>query len=100
MFKSPAIVWYFYRSLLLWHATISLVCIYYIHQHKLTIFASVFLKLASYGFAVGYQHYNFSANKTFFYFRNAGYTIRRLYLYMFSIDIVIYAALLSLSFIP
>jgi hypothetical protein len=99
MFKSPAIVWYFYKSLLLWNVTISLVCIYYIHQHDVTIPASLFLKLLSYGFAVGYQHYNFSVNKTFFYFRNAGYTIRSLYLYMFSIDILIYAVLLSLSLI-
>jgi hypothetical protein len=95
MFKSPAIVWYFYRSLLLWHITISLVCIYCVH----TILGSVFIKLLSYGLAVAYQHYNFSANRTFFYFRNAGFTIRRLYLYMFSIDILIYMAILSLTLI-
>jgi hypothetical protein len=96
MLNTIKITWYFYKSILLWCVFISVVCIYYVLKGEINVVLSYIYKLMSYGFVAGFQYYTFNSNKTFFYFRNAGYGIDRLYLYAFGFDAVAYGLILSL----
>jgi hypothetical protein len=60
------------------------------------IILSVFLKIGIYVFIISYQWYA-SANKSWYYFRNAGFSIRRLFAYSCVIDMLIF--LFSYTFI-
>lgn len=51
------------------------------------------LKLVGYAGAVGFQ--NYFSPQVYFYYRNAGYEVRRLYLYTFLLDIIAYAMLIA-----
>jgi len=53
------------------------------------VITSFFIKFIGYASSVGIQNY-FSA-KEFYYYRNAGYSIKRMYSYAFLIDLIIYA---------
>ena len=55
---------------------------------------SLLLKVMGYTSALGYQY--FTSVKTYFYFRNAGYSIRRMYIYTFLFDLLIYVLLIIL----
>ncbi|MFC0513661.1 hypothetical protein ACFFGT_05595 [Mucilaginibacter angelicae] len=90
------ITWYFYKSILLWCTLISVVCSYYVLVGKINVVESYILKMMSYGLIIGFQYYNYNSKKTFFYFRNAGYGIDRLYLYALTCDALVYGILLSL----
>lgn len=46
------------------------------------------IKALGYASSVWFQYY--FSNKTHDYYRNAGYTIRKLYTYVFSFDILVY----------
>jgi hypothetical protein len=57
----------------------------------------LFIKLFGYAITAGYQYF-FSA-KSFFYFRNAGYSIRRMYVYVFSLDLSFYLLLMIVTYL-
>jgi uncharacterized membrane protein len=57
---------------------------------------SVFLKLGLYVFIIGYQWY--SANKSWYYYRNAGFSIRRLFAWSCAIDLLIFLATYTLFY--
>ena len=95
--KNPGtILLHFNRTLITWNLFVSLTCIYYIDKDEITIGNAYFFKQLSYLLVVGFQHYNYSINKTFFYFRNAGYSIRRLYIYSFLIDIALFSIMVTI----
>ena len=54
---------------------------------------SLLLKLVGYAGAVGYQ--NYFSPQVYFYYRNAGYQVRQLYLYSFLLDLIVYAILIT-----
>ncbi|SEO84692.1 hypothetical protein SAMN05192574_11463 [Mucilaginibacter gossypiicola] len=76
--------------------TINMICIYFLLRGEVNVVGSYVLKVLSYGLIIGFQHYNYNANKAFFYFRNAGYGIDKLYLYALTCDALAYGVLLSL----
>ncbi|QTE37302.1 hypothetical protein ACRQ5D_16865 [Mucilaginibacter sp. P25] len=90
------ITWYFYKSMLLWCMTINMICIYYLFRGEVNIVESYIFKIMSYGLIIGFRYYNYNSTKTFFYFRNAGYGIDKLYLYALTCDALAYGILLSL----
>jgi hypothetical protein len=93
MYKLKAILYQFNRPVFVFNLVLSL---YLIYEHNAVNYSQgVFIKFCSYSFVIGYQY--FTASKTYFYFRNAGYTIRRLYIYSMIADIVIFSIL---YFIP
>ncbi len=75
----------------------TLASVYYLTSRQLNIPFVVLIKLASYAAILGVQYLNFNATKTYFYFRNAGYSINRLYLYAFGLDFMAFIILLLLS---
>ncbi|MBB6127122.1 hypothetical protein HDF22_001228 [Mucilaginibacter lappiensis] len=97
MLKSIKIIWYFYKAVLVWCILGTLFCIYFIFTKQLNAPLSYLCKFCSYGAILSIQYFNYNSTKTFFYFRNAGYSINRLYFYAFSFDLVAYSVLLSLS---
>lgn len=57
---------------------------------------SCFIKTAGYLTCIGFQYY--FSNKTYFYFRNSGYTVRSLYFYTFLFDFLIYLIIIIIYF--
>jgi hypothetical protein len=91
------ITWYFYKPIWVWCLLATLFCIYYVLRKELNIPFACLCKLASYSAILGLQYLNSNASKTYFYFRNAGYNINRLYLYAFGLDFIAFIILLSIS---
>lgn len=77
----------FYRPLLVWNLLFSVTGFSGILLYGAG-FTGVFfiIKLLGYTSSVWFQYY--FSNKTFYYYRNAGYTVRSLYLYVFLVDIL------------
>ena len=66
--------------------------IYLIYRRDVINFPqSLTIKFFGYAFIIGYQY--FTANKAYFYFRNAGYSIKKLYIYSIIADLIIYSIL-------
>ncbi|RYU92466.1 hypothetical protein EWM62_03250 [Mucilaginibacter terrigena] len=79
----------YYRSLLLYNITFTILCVFLIGLGVGTNPAGFFFsKLIGFAAAAG-LHY-FSSAKTYFYYRNAGLTIRRLYVYAYLIDVAVF----------
>jgi len=95
--NSLKIAWYFYKPIMAWCITASLFCIYYVASRQLNIPFGTICKLVSYAAILGIQYLNFNATKTYFYFRNAGYNVGRLYAVVFCFDLTLFAILLSLT---
>lgn len=85
----------FYRPLWLFNIAFTVIGLLFIMKYGLgTISNSLLIKLAGYFASALYQFY--MANKSYYYFRNAGYSVRRMYAYVFSIDFAIYIILILL----
>ncbi|WP_295719836.1 hypothetical protein [Mucilaginibacter sp.] len=97
MYNTLKIAWYFYKPTLVWCLLATFACIYYVLSRQLNIPLAFLCKLFSYASILGIQYLNFNSTKTYFYFRNAGYSVRRLYFYVFSFDLITFSILLSLS---
>jgi hypothetical protein len=93
MYKLRTILYHFNRPVFALNMLLSL---YLIYRHDIfSVPGAIFAKFCGYGAIVGYQY--FTANQTYFYFRNAGYSIKQLYIYSIIADLVIF---IILSFIP
>lgn len=89
MYKLKTILYQFNRPVFALNILLSL---YLIYRHDIFTFPGAILaKFCGYGAIIGYQY--FTANQTFFYFRNAGYSIRRLYIYSIIADLLLFALL-------
>ena len=93
MYKLKSILYQFNRPVFVLNILLSL---YLVYKHDIFNFpGAIFAKFCGYGAIIGYQY--FTANQTFFYFRNAGYSIRWLYIYSIIADLLLFTIL---SFIP
>ncbi|MES2267173.1 MAG: hypothetical protein V4520_10450 [Bacteroidota bacterium] len=85
----------YYRILLVYNITFTFLCVFLIGfsgaGNPVTLFFAKFIGFAG---AVGLHYY--SSAKTYFYYRNAGLAIRRLYAYAFIIDLTIYVIFITL----
>jgi hypothetical protein len=87
------LTWYFYKPLLFWNLAFSFVYLGLIVYYGTKIIGyGFYFKLLGYGSTVFLQ--NYTARNVYMYYRNAGYSIRRMYSYTFAIDFTIYLALL------
>jgi len=85
----------FYRPLLLWNMTFTILGMIVVVKNGVAATGNTLpLKAMGYLTAVGYQYYMSSNN--YFYFRNAGYSARRLYVYIFLADMFFYIILIIL----
>ncbi|MBB5394657.1 hypothetical protein [Mucilaginibacter sp. AK015] len=76
----------YYRSLLLYNITFTFLCIVLVgFGAGINLVSIFFSKIIGFLSATGLHYYS-SAN-TYFYYRNAGITIRRLYFYAFLVDL-------------
>jgi len=93
MYKFKTILYQFNRPVFVFNMVLSLYLIY--RRDMVDYPQSLFIKFCGYAFIIGYQY--FAANNSYFYFRNAGYSIRRLYGYSIIADLILYSVL---SLIP
>jgi hypothetical protein len=100
MNRLVTLTYQFYRPILLWNWIFSICGVIFLIKNGFSAIGMSFLiKFTGYGSSLGYQY--FMANKSYFYFRNAGYSVRRMYAYVFSVDILIYIVLIVLySLLP
>jgi len=89
MYKLRTILYQFNRPVFVFNMILSLVLIYC--RSKVDYPAAVFVKFCGYGVVMAYQY--FTANQTYFYFRNAGYSIKWLYVYSIIADLIIFSIL-------
>lgn len=91
MHKLKTVLIQFNRAFMPVNLFVSLFLLYLLAQYPPSIIfisQAVFLKMGLYAFILGYQWY--MANKNWYYYRNAGFTIRRLFIYSCSIDMFIF----------
>lgn len=83
---------YFYRSIFLLNITMGLVNIYMISVLGFEYLAtSFYFKLMGYGATVFVKYYMPASGKnTYFYYRNAGVSMRKIYLLAFAFDLLLY----------
>jgi hypothetical protein len=89
------LVWYFYKPILLWNLAFSFVCLWFIYLYGEKIAGLIlFFKLIGYAATTFLQSY--TAKNVYMYYRNAGYSIRRMYAYTYGIDLALYFAMLTI----
>ncbi|WP_158826097.1 hypothetical protein [Mucilaginibacter lacusdianchii] len=85
----------FYRPFWWYHLLFTIIGVYAITIYGLVfLLITILFKLSGYASALGYQYY-FNSN-VYYYYRNAGYSVRRMYLYAFGFDFLIFIILLPL----
>lgn len=93
------LTWYFYKPIYIINLILTLICILDVYKIGLWFLGySIFIKAVGYIATIAYK--NYFANKTYMYFRNAGYSITRMYTYAFVFDFLAYITtiiLLSLT---
>jgi len=87
----------YYRSLLLYNIAFTLLICLLFGFNAVVTYPAIFLFAKITGvLCAGSLHY-YSANETYFYYRNAGFSMRRICLITFAFDLLICLALISLS---
>lgn len=89
MLKSYPLFFQFYKTLLWWNLLITAIAIYAIQiGGSGNTGNSIIIKLISYLGAYCFQTYFYKY--IYFYYRNAGQSIKKLYIYAFSADFLLY----------
>lgn len=92
MTKKLTLIWYFYKPLITINLIFSGVGLWDLyHLGTSFILFTLFIKLVGYAGCVFYKHY--FSNKTYLYFLNAGYGIKKIYALAFSFDFMIYLSM-------
>ncbi len=89
------ILFQFYKPLFFWNLLFSGAAFIGITLYDAGFLGvSFIIKALGYASSIWFQYY--FSNQTYYYFRNAGYLIRKLYAYVFLFDILVY--LIAVSF--
>lgn len=89
------LIWYFYKPILLWNLAFTLICLALVALYGTKVAGFVFFfKLIGYASTTSLQSY--SAKNVYMYYRNAGYSIKRMYAYTYSLDLASYLLLLTI----
>lgn len=85
------LLWYFYKPIMVWTIGFSIICMAWIviYGLKICLFALLF-KLIGYASVVLLR--GEAARNGYMFYRNAGYSARQMYTYVFSLD---FAALIT-----
>lgn len=91
------LTWYFYKPILAWNIGFSISAIFYIlvYGPRVTGFM-LFWKAIGYTSTIFLQSY--SAKNVYMYYRNAGYSIKRMYTYALAVDMAIFILMLVILF--
>lgn len=88
----------FYKPLFIPNLAFSLIALRFLANNGWgTIFVSIIIKLVGYAAVLGYQYY-FSP-KVYFYYRNAGMPLRKVYGYTFCFDFMIYSLMMIIYYL-
>ncbi|RKR85436.1 hypothetical protein BDD43_5707 [Mucilaginibacter gracilis] len=80
----------FYRPLFIANIAFNFIALLFIHIFGWGLaLNALFIKAAGYAILVGYQYTLY--NKTYFYYRNSGVPIRKMYGYTFLLDFLVFA---------
>lgn len=83
------LTWYFYKPICIINLILTLICLLDVYRIGIWFLGyTIFIKAIGYIATIAYK--NYFANKTYMYFRNAGYSITRMYLYAFAFDFLVY----------
>ncbi len=89
------LIWYFYKPIVVWNSAFTLACLGFIGYYGTKVAGFVlFFKVMGYASTTFLQSY--TAKNVFMFYRNAGYSIRRMYSYTYAIDLAIYFITLTL----
>ena len=89
------LTWYFYRPIYIINLLLTVICIWDVYIIGMWFIGfTFFIKLVGYAATIAYK--NYFANKNYMYFRNAGYSITRMYFYAFGFDLAVYVVLIIL----
>lgn len=97
MNNTRILVWYFYRTLIVFNLIFTTICVLDLLKIGLWFIANTII-IKSVGYAGTVFYKNYFANKTYMYYRNAGYSITRMYAYSFAVDFALYVLIVSILF--
>ncbi|MDB5117344.1 MAG: hypothetical protein JWQ79_2836 [Mucilaginibacter sp.] len=86
----------YYRSLLLYNIAFSLIAVVFFFFAAMPINAHNFFVAKIIGVVCAMGLHNFSSKESYFYFRNAGYSMRKILVNALILDTLIYLALVTL----
>lgn len=99
MKRLATLIFHFYRPVLFINLVFSFCAIFNLIKLGLAAMPVVLvLKLLGYLICVSYQYF-FSA-KSYFYYRNAGFSARQMYTYIFILDALLFILLSTITLIP
>ena len=88
---------YFYKPILPWNLGFTLTAIFFIGTYGARVTGFMFFwKFIGYTSTIFLQSY--TAKNVYMYYRNAGYSIKRMYIYAFAIDMAIFIIMLIVLF--
>jgi hypothetical protein len=92
-----SLIKYFYLPILPWNLgfSISAICYIFAYGPRVTGFM-LFWKAVGYASTIFLQTY--TAKNVYMYYRNAGYSIKRMYTYVFALDMAIFILMLIILF--
>ncbi|NOW95258.1 hypothetical protein [Mucilaginibacter sp. SG564] len=98
MKRLSIITFQFYRLLLLYNIAFTILALFLLLFNAASLNAGIFVFAKVIGFTCAVAlHYFFSAKENYFYFRNAGYGMRRMFVSAFAIDLSICISLITIT---
>jgi hypothetical protein len=91
------ITFQFYKLLLLYNIAFTVLALFLLVFNGAPLSATTFVSAKVIGFLSAVALHNFSSKENYFYFRNAGYGMRRMFISAFAIDISVCILLIILS---
>ena len=92
------LIWHFYKPLLVANLLFTAVGIFDIYKIGFWFIGNaIFIKLVGYAVIVAYKYY--LSNKTNLYFMNAGYGVKKMFLYAFGLDFIFFLLLASFVYL-
>ena len=89
MTRFRSLLWHFYKPLLITNLIAPLCALYAIYQDGLSVLLiAVLFKVIGYIIGTGYQY--LSATQQYYFYRNAGYAMRKLYVICYIIDFIVF----------
>lgn len=101
MNKTLTLVWYFYRPVMVVDLIFTAICLVSLLKIGLWFLINTLI-IKALGYAAMLFYKNYFGSKTYMFYRNAGYSISRMYVYACSCDLAIYFVIIAIlfSFIP
>lgn len=97
MNNTRTLVWYFYKPVMVINLIFTTICVLDLLKIGMWfIVNALIIKLVGYGGTVFYK--NYFSDRSFMFYRNAGYSITRMYTYVFICDMAAFILIVALLF--